>query len=162
MQKSTEQTAIRHKRSVGHSLVEALCMICLLVPLFLCTLDACIFVVALNMNDAVCRNAARAASMGFPNALRKGEPKRNALAAISKSDKGNQYFQLLPEILVSESIRQPLPYPPFGGPINGEVTVVTTAKVFLPVFGTVLRQGPVEMKARKTFAYSFVLPAEAG
>jgi hypothetical protein len=56
-----------------------------------------------------------------------------------------------PAVSVIESIIKPLPVAPFGGPINGEVAVGTTAEVTLPFTSKVLRQGPVHLKAKRVY-----------
>ncbi len=141
--------------------METLAMICVITPLCLLALDAGVLVSSIYINEQTCRNAARAASLGAPDAVRKGETLKNATAQISKRPEIFSLVQISPDVQVSESIRKPLPVAPFGGAVNGEVTIVTSAQIQLPFSGSILSQGPIVTHATKTFAFSWIMPSEA-
>jgi hypothetical protein len=147
-------------RSHGASLAEALAVICLALPFVLLLLDSSVLLIGLTMNDAACREACRAASMGAPAAIRKGEPEKNAQAAIQSFMAKSFLIKLSPKLKISEDLRLPLPAPPFGGPVHGEVSVITSAYITLPFTCNVLHRSPITLVANRTFAYTWTLPSD--
>jgi hypothetical protein len=144
----------------GASLAEAIGAICILLPFLLLALDGAVFFAAITINDNACKNACRAASMGAPDAVIKGEPRKNALAELHLSQPPSNLIQISPNIEVTENLQPPIPGSPFGGPVHGEVTVETKAEVSLPFITKLLRRGPTIVSARHTYAYTWLMPPE--
>jgi len=144
----------------GASLSEAIAAICILIPFLLIALDGAVFFAAITINDNACKEACRAASMGAPDAIKKGEPRRNALAVLQHVQPSTNLVQISPNLELTEKLQPPIPGPPFGGPVNGEVTVGTNAEVSLPFITKLLRRGPTIVNAKRTYAYTWVMPSE--
>ncbi len=147
-------------RSRGVSLIEAMAVICLVLPFVLLLVDASVFYAGLTTNEKACREACRAASMGAPAAVRKGEPDRNAQAAIQPFVAKSFLINVSPDLKITENVRMPLPEPPFGGPVNGEVSVTTRTYITLPFTCHVLHHTPVTVVANRTFVYTWILPSD--
>jgi hypothetical protein len=144
----------------GASLAEATAAICILIPFLLIALDGAVFFAAITMNDNACKEACRAASMGAPDAIKKGEPRKNALAALQQVQSSTNLVQISPKLEVTEKLQPPIPGTPFGGPVHGEVTVGTNAEVSLPFITKLLRRGPTTVSAKRTYAYTWVMPSD--
>jgi hypothetical protein len=129
----------RHSRKSGQSIVELGFGLIVLLPILLCMLN-CLFVgIGAYLNEAVSRDAARAAASGAPSSLTIGQrkvntgaPKDRVLAVINKV-----YFAGLPLKVrttptVIETVND-VPPQADGGAVDGEVSVTTTIDIYPPV-----------------------------
>src|SRR6185369_15349684 len=112
--------------SSGVSQVELACGLIFIIPIVLTCFDIGTIIIGVNLNNTVCRDAARAASTGAPDAVDAGRPRARAEAVVKRVYKTEGAVRLRPVVECSETVREPLPKPPFGGPVDGEVTVKTT------------------------------------
>jgi len=140
----------------GSSLVETTAVIAILVPfLTVAGTSVTLLMTAAIFNDNVCREAARCASIGPPNAVREGAPARSAQQVLASMSQANPFITISPIVLVSENVQQPIPHPPFGGPVDGSVAVITTVNVQLPLLFRLPHT--LSWQSRSTVPYTWVM-----
>jgi hypothetical protein len=114
-------------RNVGQSLVELVVGIAVLIPIMLVIFDLAVIVIAVQMNDSTCREAARVAASGSPSDV---QQRANAIVARANARASSMMSNFT---LVSYSNTAPTNYMStigqFGGPINGTVTIKTQVDV---------------------------------
>lgn len=159
-----------NSRRQGQSLVELGAGLIIIIPVVLVCIDLATLYMGVNLNDTVCRDAARAASVGPPNGINLtaaqyppngialGEATRRVQGVISRANATTGAVQLDPSsVLVNENIVS-LPTVPFGGPVNGQVTVTTSVKVWPPFLLSLMSQGqPQVFTTNKTFKYTWAM-----
>lgn len=145
----------------GQSIVELVVGLIVIIPIILFCVDAAMLYMAVNLNDNVCRDAARAASAGPPDAITSGEPKRRADAIVKKVNKFSGSIVLDPNVVVAESLTGTLPKAPFGGPVKGDVTVTTAVTVYPPFVLAIFTSTGFKFTAQKTLAYTWAMPSTA-
>lgn len=145
-------------RARGQSTIELVAGIIVIIPIVLFGLDAATLFMAQSLNSQVCRDAARAASNGPPSAIFPNSPKQRAELVVRRTNKTEGAIRLNPEVTVTENLRQPLPTQPFGGVVDGEVTVETSVDVAPPfIIKNVVPKGLVTIKASQTFPFTWVM-----
>lgn len=130
----------------GQHLVEAAVVCICLIPIALFLLDVTFIFLASNLNDAVCRDAARAAATAEPTLTQAGtvplassrpnyERAQSVVAnAYTQQAKDKSYIEALILDPNQSKIRlRTVPNSPSGGSYQGTVTVITQVKVKLPV-----------------------------
>lgn len=149
---------MRLRRKNAQSFIELLAGLAILVPIVLILIDIGTICIGVTMNDSVCREAARAASIGPPNGITSGEPKRRAELVVAKHI-GAGAVKMDPTVTCTENMTGALPAAPYGGPVDGEVTVETTCNVFPPfLVSVVVGAGGIQFRARQTFPYTWIMP----
>lgn len=140
----------------GQSFVEMAAGLLVVIPIILLIIDCATLYMGVSLNDTVCRDAARAASMGPPNGIKDGEPKHRAETVVQRANRTTGSIRLDPNVELNEKIVGSLPSEPYGGPVNGEVSVATTVHVF-PPFLISLFTGPhgVDFRTEHHFAYTW-------
>lgn len=143
----------------GQSFVELAAGLLVVIPVVLLCIDIATIYLGVELNSSVCRDAARAASLGAPDAINNGEPKRRAEGVVRKANKTDGAVRLDPNVQVTENINQGnLPVAPFGGPVEGDVTVETTVHVYPPfLLSCFAQQGGLKFTTNQTFAYTWMM-----
>jgi len=147
------------RNASGVHLVELICGTFVLLLIVLMLFDVTILFQAVNMNSSICREAARAAASGAPEAISKGAPEQRAEAILQKYSKGMGMMRFNPECIVNEEVKLPLPKPPLGGAVVGQVTVETKVDVDLPFKPWPIPPGPFSFKAKQTYPYTYTVAA---
>ena len=142
----------------GQALLESMVVISGMIALVLVVIDAGIFFCGMQASYQSCVTACRAASIGPPGAMLAGEPKRSAELALASIATSDGPVRVLPTCIVTEVVRTPLPVAPFGGAVDGDVSVTASVDVSLPLTCNLLRRGPITISRTQTFPYSWVLP----
>ena len=152
----------RNGLAKGQSFVELAAGLAVVIPVILLIIDCATIYMGVQLNDSVCRDAARAASIGAPDAITSGEPQRRAEGVVRKANKTAGAIRLDNAVQVSEQMSGDLPTPPYGGPVKGEVTVATTVHVF-PPFLISLFTGPsgVDFRAQESMPYTWSMASTA-
>jgi hypothetical protein len=149
---------MKSRNGKAQSIIELVVGLIFIVPILLFLVDIGTIIIGVNVNDNVCREAARAASIGPPSAITSGEPKRRAELVVAKHI-ANGAVKMKPTVTVTEAFNSALPQAPFGGPIDGEVTIETQCDVHPPfLISTVVGPGGINFKARNTFPYTWIMP----
>ena len=147
----------------GQSFTELATGLLVVIPIVLLCIDVATICMGVTLNDSVCRDAARAASLGAPNGITPGEPQRRAEGVVNKANKTTGAIRLDPAVTVTENIVS-LPLTNFGGPVKGEVTVFTTVHVFPPfllsTFVGAMDKG-IDFKTSQTFSYTWAKASTA-
>jgi hypothetical protein len=123
--------------------------------------DLAVLVIAVQQNDALCREAARAAAAGDPTDMQ-----NRAAAIVAKANLNAKglvsNYQLIsvtntadPTYLASIS--------KFGGPVNGNVTVLTQVDVrpFI-VQWAYAGKTPLQFRSKQTFTFTYQMPNISG
>jgi len=143
----------------GQSFVELAAGLIVVIPVVLLCIDIATIYLGVELNSTVCRDAARAASLGAPDAITSGEPKRRAEGVVRKANKTAGAVRLDPNVQVSENVNQAnLPTAPFGGPIEGDVTVETSVHIYPPfLLSCIAHQSGLKFTTNQTFAYTWTM-----
>jgi hypothetical protein len=151
------------KTTKAQSTIELVAGLMILIPIVLSLIDIAVFVMGVSLNDSVCRDATRAAASGPPDKIAHGQPKQRAEMVVKRSYKTEGAIRLSPDVDIRENIREPLPSEPYGGPVDGEVTVSTTVNVHPPFLVSVFcGSSGITFKSEQTFPYTWVMPSTIG
>ncbi len=148
-------------RARAQSITELLVGLIALIPVILILCDIGTLIIGSAFNSELCRDAARAAANGPPSAIANAEPKKRAEAVVSRKRAqcaGN--ISINSPILVWETVRDPLPAKPFGGQVDGEVTVQTSVTVHPPFLVAAIVPNGVELKAKQTYPITWVMASD--
>jgi len=150
----TRSSAKRSKYGVFS--IEWLCGLIVLVPIMLILVDLCVIYVGISFNNQVCREAARTAASGPPDAICAKSPRSRAKTVIEKANKSSA-FVIDPECAVTEKITG-MPTNGTGGPVEGFTTVYSVVDVH-PPFGVARFFGKDSLKftASATFPITYVI-----
>ena len=150
------------RRSSGQHIIELMAGLMALIPVIMVLIDIAIILTAVNINDSVCRDAARAAAQGDPEPTG-GDPGPIARAQAVVDQRQSQIggyitkIELLPapdsKVVVVTS-----PDPTYGGSYTGNVTVVTKIHVKVPASLPGLVPDHVDLSSRQTFPITFQRP----
>lgn len=152
----------------GQSLAELGAGMMVFVPIILLLIDCAIIMIGVSTNEALCRDAARAASSGPPGILVSGNhavstgglPYKRALAVVKDIYKLGGMVKVKETLQVKEDLREPLPQNPQGGPVIGQVTVETTVDVSPPFLIRIfVENGIYEFKNTQSYPYTYVMPS---
>lgn len=153
------------KRVKGQSMVELAVMLIITIPALLLLIDCSFLMIGVVVNDAACRDAARAAASGHPGLLAEGQarpcgsgtmPHKRAQAVIKRVYAPKGVMQIRDNIRVLETVKAPLPVN--GGDVIGEVRVETTADVFPPFIVPLIVGPTVTIKKDESYAFTYVVP----
>ena len=153
-------------RRKGLQFVELTAGLFVIVIIVLAFMDMSTLLTAGALNCSLARDAARAASTGPPGALviganRKVDPTQppyqRATAAILKSKPNSDSFELASEIQVVETVENPIPSLPYGGPVSGNVSVATTILVHPRFILPIVHVGTIPLTATESFPYTWVM-----
>lgn len=154
------------KRSLAQSSIELVIGLIFLVPLILAFVDLAAVVLAVQVNDSTCREAARVASIGDP---RDWQLRANAVIARA-NQKGSSMlsnFQLdTPNCMCTISawqVQQLEPPNGYGGTLTGVVKVQTLVRVqpFCVKFFQFNGGNPLIFKSMQVYPITFVVPNKA-
>ncbi len=146
------------RRSRGQSIIELAVGLIALVPIVLVIFDLAVIVIAVQINDSTCREAARVAASGQPK-----DQQSRAQAVVNRANARVQgmlsNFQLVgtPTSTVTQADATALGT--YGGSLNGTVTVVTQVDV-KPFVVQVVYNGksPLQFRSQQTFPITYVVP----
>ena len=150
-------------KSKGQSLIELTAGLMILIPIVLLCIDCGTLFLGLTVNNSACRDACRAAAAGQPGQLAAGtrtlaagdEPYKRSATVVRKCYKANGAIRLDPNITVTETIRAPVPAAPYGGAVDGEVTVETQVDIYPPFLIGYMMPAGVILTTRQTFPYTW-------
>lgn len=136
------------KLNRGQSTVELIAGVVIIIPLVLFLIDASIITVCSFKNDAVCREACRAAASGDPK-----DCQAAATAEVEKANSGG-----FAKFVVENAKANNVEVPATGhGLVSGSVTVKTSANVHAPfVIGLIVPNFKVE--SEQSFPITYNIP----
>lgn len=145
----------------GQSLIELVLGITALIPIMLTIFDLAVIVIAVQMNDSTCREAARVAASGSPSDIQ-----QRANAIISRANAraaGMMSNFVLVSCTTTASANYLNTIGQFGGPVNGTVTVQTEVDV-KPFIVQWAYNGvsPLKFRSQQTFPFTYVMPNTSG
>ncbi len=142
----------------GQSLLELLAGAMVLIPIVLFGIDVAMVFMGQSMNTTICRDAARAAASGPPSSISPTlTPKQRAEAVVRRTQKAEGAIRIDPVVIVNEQVTR-TPTLPFGGIVEGTVTVQTSVDVYPPfLLGHVVEKGAVKITASQTFPFTWVM-----
>ena len=155
------------KRRQGQSIIEMIVGVIVLIPICLVLFDLAVIVLGVQLNDATCRDAARAAASGDPS-----NATARATAIVSRAN-ARSHGQIVANFAMVGGanvniVSQPTPHQEQttglwvnpGGPITGTATVTTKCEVRpFVVYMVYTGQTPLIFQSRQTFPISYVVPS---
>lgn len=154
----------------GQGIVELVTALVCLVPVGLVLIDLGVVAIGAGINDAACRDAARAAASGAPSELTLADnrtigpdksPYQRAQSVIKKIYATNVPAKIRQNIEAIETIKD-VPAIEAGGAVDGEVSVKTTIDVYPPfIIGKVVGDGGIALSAKHIVPITYVMPAAA-
>jgi hypothetical protein len=165
--KKTIKRRFQKNRKNGQGLVELCAGLVLVVPIALTCIDLGTIALGATINDAVCRDAARAAASGPPGTPTIGTartvapneaPYQRALAIVRSQTPRNLPIKVGEQILVTETLRD-VPPEEIGGGIDGDVDVSTSA-IIIPPFLVSAITGPkgITLNSKHIVSYTYTMP----
>jgi hypothetical protein len=89
-----------------------------------------------------------------------GTPQQRADAVVQRHGDLAGTFQFDPHCKIKEELALPLPQPPLGGAVFGQVTVETCVDVHFPfLLGAITRKRDFQLVASETFPYTYTVPS---
>jgi len=148
----------RVRKRKGQSIIELAVGLIALIPIVLVIFDLAVIVIAVQINDSTCREAARVAASGKP-----GDQNSRAQAVVNRANAKStgmlSNFKLVgtPASTVTQANADALA--PYGGSLNGTVTVTTQVDV-KPFVVQVVYNGtsPLTFRSQQTFPITYVVP----
>ncbi len=147
----------RKRKITGQSLMELAVGVGVLIPVMLVVFDLAIIVLAVQTNDALCRETARAAAAGDPNTMN-----QRAAAIVAQANKkaaGMMSNYQLVSLTSTASANYLKSLGQYGGPVNANVTAATQVDVkpFVVQFAY-NGKSPLQFKSQQTFPFTYVFP----
>lgn len=152
----------RKRGNRGLSSAELAAGLVVAVPIFLAIFELAMILIIAQATDSVAREASRVASAGDPqqagtrvqNVINQANQQQRIMA--SQMALGSCTFNPT-DLLVQESKMIP-----FGGTLNGDVTVQITCQIKPWLFSLFTNNQPITFKAQKTYPFSYLVPNTAG
>jgi Flp pilus assembly protein TadG len=148
---------LKFRATKGSSLVELATGLLVLIPIVLVLFDLSVIVIAVQMNDSTCREAARVAASGNPL-----DAQTRAMAIISRANSrqvgmaSNFTLVGLVSTVTAQDIQNVGSY---GGPVDGTVTVETEVQVRPFVVQYIYNgQNPLHFRSKQSFPFTYVVP----
>lgn len=161
---------LKRRAKAGQGAVELVGALVCLVPVALVLVDLGVVAIGAGINDAVCRDAARAAAAGPPSELTVGDnrnlgnsasPYQRAVSVIKKLYNTSVPAKVRDQIEAVETVKD-VPPAPTGGAIDGEVSVITTIDVYPPfIVGKVVGDGKIALSSKHSVPITYVVPNTA-
>ncbi len=151
---------INWTRKGGQSIIELCAGLIILVPIIMALVDLAFVIASMQINDAACRDAARAAAAGPPSQAHK---RANGVAKASY--RGSGYIKG-PTIDTEDVTTNPAtiaPLGPFGGPYQGTVRVKSHVELTMPVPIPFVpaTMNKIDFVAQQEFPITYVEPNSA-
>lgn len=160
-------TMPRHRKRVGQSIIELAVGLMALIPIVLVIFDLAVIVIGVQINDSTCREAARVAASGDPN---QAYDRANAVVQRANARAAGMLsnFSLKKSDVTfapsapNDPISQVTSLAPYGGPVQGTVSVRTTVQIrpFVVQFAY-NGQSPLTFQSSQTFPFTYVVPNTA-
>jgi hypothetical protein len=150
----------RERRTSGQSLIEGLVGLFALLPVIIVLFDLTVIVLAVQINDSTCREAARVAASGDPA---NNQQRANAVIQRANARLGNIICNCKLISCTSTATSSYLAtLKQFGGPVNACVTVQTEISVRPFVFQWVYNSlTPMKLRSQQMFPFTYVMPSAA-
>ena len=147
---------IRRSHS-GLSLAEFAVGLLVLIPLVLCFIDLSAIVLAVQLNDQVCREAARIASLGDPaQALVRANAVINKASGQAGGMVSNLHLIDLENSVTQFDLDK---LKPLGGPVEGTVKVRTEVDVRpMAVHYLIGAKSPLIFSSKQSFPFTYIVP----
>ncbi|HEY9679060.1 MAG TPA: TadE family protein [Drouetiella sp.] len=150
----------KSRRAKGQSIIELAVGLIALIPIVLVIFDLAVIVIAVQINDSTCREAARVAASGAPS-----EQTNRANAVIARANARAagmlSNFQLK-NVNSTVTQAQADALKPYGGALNGTVTVQTEVDVKPFVVQAAYGGGaPLKFRSQQSFPITYVVPNTA-
>ncbi|MBI2812127.1 MAG: hypothetical protein HYX67_15030 [Candidatus Melainabacteria bacterium] len=152
----------RNEREKGQSIVELSVGLIALIPIVLVVFDLAVIVIGVQINDSTCREAARVAASGAPQ-----DQANRAKAVISRANQRAagmlSNFKLVTDPPVSTVTQaQANNLAPYGGALNGTVTVQTEVEIRPFVVQAAYNgKSPLIFRSQQSFPITYVVPNSA-
>lgn len=152
----------------GQSLAELAAGMLVFVPIILLLIDTAVIMIGVSSNEAVCRDAARAAASGPCAEMLagpersvgpSGTPYKRAVAIVKEVYLLGGLVKVRQNPVVKELLKEPLPGSARGGPLIGQVSVQTTCEVYPPfLIRAFVEHGVYLFKNTQIYPYTYVMP----
>ncbi len=152
----------RGVREKGQSIVELAIGLIALIPIVLVVFDLAVIVIGVQINDSTCREAARVAASGAPK-----DQASRAKAVVARANARSagmlSNFKLITDPPISTVTQaQADALNPYGGALNGNVTVQTEVEVRPFVVQAAYNgQSPLKFRSQQSFPITYVVPNSA-
>jgi len=148
------------RRRKGQSIVELAVGLMALIPIVLVIFDLAVIVIGVQVNDSTCREAARVAASGDPN-----DAQARAAAVVARANQrasGMLSNFVLVNVNNTVTAQQMLALQPYGGPVQGTVTVQTEVDIrpFVVQYAYA-GKSPLTFRSQQSFPFTYVVPNKA-
>jgi hypothetical protein len=133
-----------------------------IVPIVLVLFDLTVIVLAVQLNDSTCREAARVGAIGSPDAT---ACQNRVLAVINRANKsGSSMLSNFKLVSCNNTVTAAdlAKLSTYGGPVNGTVSVITEVDVKPFVVHLIYAGGPaLKFRSSQSYPFTFVVPNTA-
>lgn len=150
------------RKTSGQQIVEMVAGLLVLIPVIMGLIDIAVILIGTNINDTVCRDAARAGAQGDPvDSSQSGSLGRAKAVVAQRNNQKGGYIQEIKLVDNESSVNPgtPLPDPVFGGSYTGNVTVVTQTSVRIPAYIPGVTPDHLDIKAKQVFPITYQKPS---
>lgn len=157
---------MKNNRRSGTSILELVIGVCALMPLLLYGIDLLVISLAIPVVDSLAGNCARQASSGPPADLSSSHVERaigalespylRALSSL-RDLRVPTFIAVSHDLKMTESINEPLPTAPIGGPVRGAVSIELESIIALPCPLPFMSK-QLTIKSRRTIPYTWTMP----
>lgn len=148
------------RKKQAQSFVELVVGMVVLIPIVLVLFDLTVIVIAVQVNDSTCRDAARLAASGDPT---QAQIRAGAAVARANSNTGGMLSKFrLVSVVSTVTAAQIQALQPYGGSLKGTIRVVTEATVTPFIVQWAYSGGaPLKFRSQQTFPFTYVVPNQA-
>jgi len=148
------------RKRKGQSLIELAVGLMALIPIVLVIFDLAVIVIGVQINDSTCREAARVAASGDPT-----DAQARAAAVVARANQRAQGMLsnfVLVNVNNTVTAAQMQALQPYGGPVQGTVTVQTEVDIrpFVVQFAY-SGKSPLTFLSQQSFPFTYVVPNNA-
>jgi hypothetical protein len=148
------------RKRQGQSIIELAVGLMALIPIVLVIFDLAVIVIGVQINDSTCREAARVAASGDPS-----DAQARAGAVVARANQRAQGMLsnfVLVNVNNTVTPAQMAALQPYGGPVQGTVTVQTEVDIrpFVVQFAY-SGKSPLTFRSQQSFPFTYVVPNSA-
>lgn len=153
-----DKQKIRKYRLNGQSTIEMIAGVIVIMPVILFLFDLAVVLLSVQVNDAACRDAARAAAAGPPSQLTD-----RANTIVNNFYKSGGYISKI-EVIPNgtQANITATPDPVYGGPYTGTAQVTTKMTINVPVTVKGILPTQVQLNAVHSMPITYIAPNTSG
>jgi hypothetical protein len=154
---------VRRSRPIGGvSTVELVTGLIVLVPFLLAMFELVVIVIVAQVSDGAAREAARVAASSDPRMAQQRADAVIAQANQTSHMMSSQFKMVSFTFTPADTLAQETKLIPYGGTLNGDVTVMIQCTVKPYLISLVMNNKPISFNSMKSCPFTYNVPNTAG